>query len=131
MSKSYLVYQLKPSVYKKIDDESYVSDLVYKLMMLDLSTVDTVVSEAIANDMFQPAMFIHLGVLSRHKDPLEEVFDAGNSYGSSGTRVVSINKPTSLSVGNLVVHLQDNVVYACMPTGWHKLSQALVLGIKL
>lgn len=131
MSKSYLVYQLRPLVYKEMDSESHVSDLVFKLMMLDLSTVDTVVSEAIANDMFQPAMFIHLGVLSKHKDPLEEVFNAGNTYGSSSTTVISINKPTSLSVGNLVVHLQDNVVYACMPTGWHELSRELVLGSKL
>ena len=131
MSASYLVYQLRPSVYNEIDNESYVSRLLYKLMMLDLDTVDTVVSEAIANDMFQPTMFIHIGTLFKDKNPLEEVFDAGNTYGSNSTEVININRPTSLSVGNLVVHLQDNVVYACMPRGWHELSRELVLGIKL
>jgi hypothetical protein len=129
MPNSYLVYQLRPEVYEvmQTDRDSDVAQIAFDLLLLNDKTVGSTVLDAVYADMYYPTKFIHMGVLSDHFSPMEEVFAAGNGY-SNRARVVSINGGgTSLSVGNIVVNLQEDKAYVCMPVGWHELDIKLQL----
>lgn len=129
MPNSYLVYQLRPDVHETMqyDRNSDVAQIAFDLMLINDSTVDSTVLDAVYADLYYPTKFIHFGVLSDDSSSMEEVFAAGNGY-SNKARVVSINGGgTSLSVGNIVVNLQEDKAYVCMPVGWHELEIKLQL----
>jgi hypothetical protein len=132
MSRSYLVYQFRPEVYDIINEnpQSEIARIAFDLRLLNEKSAEQSVNDALFHNMYYPTKFLHLGVLSESVDPLEAVFDAGNGYGKA--KVTTLAKgDTSLSVGNIIVHLQQNKAYLCMPTGWHELARELDFCIKL
>ncbi len=58
---------------------------------------------------------------------LSDVLNAGNGYAREEILVVSLQQHPSISVGDIVVNLLDNVAYMCMPVGWKEIDLKLTL----
>lgn len=58
---------------------------------------------------------------------LSDIFDAGNGYAREGINVVSLQKHSSMSVGDIAVDLLENTAVMCMPVGWKELDLKLTL----
>ena len=78
------------------------------------------VADALVFDLYKPTMFMQ-GRGQRRRDTLENIFAEGNGVCQDELDSWDIMKHSSISVGDLVVCLDDNTVHVCLPMGWHEL----------
>jgi len=123
---SYLIYQ-RP-VDKQFQDELNGSALTPRKkayfdlhMMPDGNAAEVAVENAICHDLYRPTMFM-IGYDRPNRATLEYIFAEGNGHGSGEIDRHDLVKHTSISVGDLVVSLDDNTTHVCMPMGWHEVS---------
>jgi len=123
---SYLIYQRPMD--KQFQDELNGSELTPKKkayfdlhMMPDGSAAEEAVENAIYHDLYRPTMFM-IGYDRPNRATLEYIFAEGNGHGSGEIDRHDLMKHTSISVGDLVVSLDDNTTHVCMPMGWHEIS---------
>jgi len=127
---SYLIYQ-RP-LDEDFQDELNGTTLTTKkkayfdlLTMPDGSAAEEAVQNAVDHNLYRPTMFM-IGYDRPNRATLEYIFAEGNGHGSGEINRHDLMKHTSISVGDLVVSLDDNTTHVCMPMGWHQIS-----GLKL
>ena len=93
------------------------------------------VQAAIDWGFYKPTMFMTLNDANQHPESiyrkagrsnavaLEEIFCEGNGHGRGDYETTSLQRHSSISVGDLVVDLEDGSVTVCMPCGWHRLNK--------
>jgi len=127
---SYLIYQ-RP-LDEDFQDELNGTTLTTKkkayfdlLTMPDGSAAEEAVQNAVDHNLYRPTMFM-IGYDRPNRATLEYIFAEGNGHGSGEIDRHDLMKHTSISVGDLVVSLDDSTTHVCMPMGWHQIS-----GLKL
>jgi len=123
---SYLIYQ-RP-LDEDFQDELNGTTLTTKkkayfdlLTMPDGSAAEEAVQNAVDHNLYRPTMFM-IGYDRPNRATLEYIFAEGNGHGSGEIDRHDLMKHTSISVGDLVVSLDDNTTHVCMPMGWHEIS---------
>ena len=93
------------------------------------------VQAAIDWGFYKPTMFMTLSDPNQHAESiyrkagrdnavaLEEIFCEGNGHGRGDYETTSLQRHSSISVGDLVVDLEDGSVTVCMPCGWQLLNK--------
>ena len=93
------------------------------------------VQAAIDYGFYKPTMFMTLSDQNQHAEgiyrkagrsnavALEEIFCEGNGHGRGDYETTSLQRHSSISVGDLVVDLEDGSVTVCMPHGWQLLNK--------
>ena len=121
---SYLIYQRPMD--KQFQDELNGSELTPKKkayfdlhMMPDGNAAEVAVENAICHDLYKPTMLM-IGHAKPSRSTLECIFAEGNGHGTGEIDSHSLMKHSSISVGDLVVSLDNNTTHVCMPMGWHE-----------
>ena len=95
---------------------------------------ETLVQAAIDHGFYKPTMFmtqcqpeantpsVYRKAGREYAVALEEIFCEGNGHGRGDYETTSLQRHSSLSVGDLVVNLDNSSVTVCMPHGWQLLS---------
>ena len=93
------------------------------------------VQAAIDHGFYKPTMFMTLSDPNQTAESiyrkagrdktvaLEEIFCEGNGHGRGDYETTSLQRHSSISVGDLVVDLEDGSVTVCMPCGWQLLNK--------
>jgi len=121
---SYLIYQ-RP-VDKQFQDELNGSALTPRKkayfdlnMMPDGNAAEVAVENAICHDLYRPTVLM-IGHDKPSRSTLEYIFAEGNGHGTGEIDSHNLMKHSSISVGDLVVSLDNNTTHVCMPMGWHE-----------
>jgi len=130
---TYMIYQRKKSqaVVEHINNKpnSVYASAYLALGMPTNDTAKTAVEDALYHDMYEPTMIMHDKSTVGNRTPFEAIFDEGNSYGLGDITTYPIAKPSSMSVGDLLVDLTRNQTHLCMPTGWYEIDVTLQLNV--
>lgn len=113
------------------------SKAYFDLCMIGMGDTDAglLVQAAIDYGFYKPTMFMTLSDQNQHAEgiyrkagrsnavALEEIFCEGNGHGRGDYETTSLQRHSSISVGDLVVDLEDGSVTVCMPHGWQLLNK--------
>ena len=113
------------------------SKAYFDLCMIGMGDTDAglLVQAAIDWGFYKPTMFMTLSDPNQHAESiyrkagrdnavaLEEIFCEGNGHGRGDYETTSLQRHSSISVGDLVVDLEDGSVTVCMPCGWQLLNK--------
>ena len=128
---TYMIYQrpLSDDQVKRINaqQDSDFALAYFALMFPNGENANQRALDAIELGMYKQTMLINAP--DSMSMTLADVFDAGNGHGRAEINVVSLQQHPSVSVGDIVVNLLDNVAYMCMPVGWKELDLKLTLTI--
>jgi hypothetical protein len=132
MLHTYLIYQ------RPFDDELIeiintgrnkpMADAYFSLSIMqgkDNDTPEKIVHTGMVYSLYQPTMFMQYASSEKSLEStrLEAIFAEGNGIEQDNPiKTTHLMKHPSLSVGDIVVNLLDNIAFVCMPTGWHELE---------
>lgn len=126
---TYMIYQrpLSDDQVKRINaqQDSDFALAYFALLFPSGENANRRAEEAIELGMYKQTMLI--SAIDGGPLTLADVFDAGNGYAREGINVVSLQKHSSMSVGDIAVDLYKNTAVMCMPAGWKELDIKLTL----
>lgn len=135
---SYLIYQrpLDEKVIKHIQSgtNERMSNAYFDLMHMNGNTSpENTVYTGFLYNLYKPTMFMQYAGSEKSLEStrLEAIFAEGNGIdwnvngqdNPSPIKTTHLMKHYSLSVGDIVVNILDNIAFVCMPTGWHELEE--------
>ena len=128
---TYIIYQrpLSDDQVKRINaqQDSDFALAYFALMFPNGENANQRALDAIELGMYKQTMLI--SCTDGMSLALSDIFDAGNGYAREGINVVSLQKHSSMSVGDIAVDLLENTAVMCMPVGWKELDLKLTLTI--